>query len=202
VNPPDPKAKRPYRMGARAKATAETRERILEASIEAYDQLPADQLTLAAVAERADVTVQTILRHFGDRRRLFEASVMHLAMKMGADRGLPPVGDVKGAVGPLIDHYEEFGDRIIRMLAQEPGTPDLQQLADLGRQYHAHWCEQAFAPALVRLAGADRARRLSQFIAITDIYMWKLLRRDRKLSRRQTKLALYELLEPLTKDTT
>lgn len=188
-------------MQARAKATARTRERILNASIEAFDQLPTDQITLAAVAERAGVTVQTILRHFGDRRRLFESAVTHLGMEMGTDRGLPPVGDLKGAVGPLIDHYEKYGDRIIRMLAQEPGNPDLQQLADLGRQFHAHWCERAFAPALVALKGADRARRLGQLVALTDIYMWKLLRRDRQLSRRQTKLALYELLEPLTEGT-
>ena len=43
----------------------------------------------------------------------------------------------------------------------------------------------------------ERERRVAQFVAVTDIYVWKLLRRDRELSARQTKLAMRELLEPL-----
>lgn len=200
VHPGDSKAKRPYRMRARAEQAASTRERILDSSVAVFDELPSGQRTLDAVAERAGVTVQTVLRHFGSRQSLFEASVIHLGIKMGADRGAPPVGDVQGAVGPLVDHYEKFGDRIIRVLSEEPGNPDFQQLTDLGRRFHAEWCEQAFAPALDDLRGAERARRLAQFISLTDIYTWKLLRRDRNLSRRQTKLALYELIEPLMED--
>ena len=48
------------------------------------------------------------------------------------------------------------------------------------------------------LHGAERARRLAQLIAVTDVLTWKLLRHDRSLSRRQTELALIELLQPLT----
>jgi len=55
-----------------------------------------------------------------------------------------------------------------------------------------------FAPALASLQGPERARRLAQLIAVTDVLTWKLLRRDRHLSRRQTELALIELLQPLT----
>jgi hypothetical protein len=55
-----------------------------------------------------------------------------------------------------------------------------------------------FAPALARLGGAERARRLAQLIAVTDVLTWKLLRHDRRLSRRETELALIELLGPLT----
>jgi hypothetical protein len=35
-------------------------------------------------------------------------------------------------------------------------------------------------------------------MAVTDVLTWKLLRRDRHLSRRQTELALIKLLQPLT----
>ena len=55
-----------------------------------------------------------------------------------------------------------------------------------------------FAPALAGLRGVERARRLAQLIAVTDVLTWKLLRHDRHLSRRQTELALIELLQPLT----
>jgi hypothetical protein len=42
----------------------------------------------------------------------------------------------------------------------------------------------------------ERERRLAQFVAICDVYTWKLLRRDAGLSRRQTELAVTELLKP------
>lgn len=193
----DSTGKRPYRMQARAEAKAATGERILDAAIAVFDERPTEEVTLTAVAERAGVTVQTILRHYRSRQGVFEAAIGHVALKMGKDRGLPPIGDVKGAVGPLVDHYEEFGDRIVRMLSEELRNPTFHALASLGREFHAEWCKQAFAPALKGLRATQRERRLAQFVALTDIYMWKLLRRDRGLSRRQTKLALYELLEPL-----
>jgi hypothetical protein len=34
-------------------------------------------------------------------------------------------------------------------------------------------------------------------VTVCDVYVWKLLRRDAGLSRRQTELALVELLEPM-----
>lgn len=190
-------AKRPYRMGARAEATAATREKILEAAEAAFDELQFDEITLAAVAERAGVSVQTVLRHFDSRDGLFLAALMHSGAKMAGDRDILPVGDPKRIVDILVDHYEEFGDRLLRTLAQENRVPVLKMLTDLGRAFHVEWCKQAFAPALKGLRGAKRERRIAQLVAGTDIYVWKVLRRDRGLSRRQTKQAMRELLEPL-----
>ena len=42
-----------------------------------------------------------------------------------------------------------------------------------------------FAPQLARLAGHARERRLTALFAATDIYLWKLLRRDLKCGRKQ-----------------
>jgi hypothetical protein len=106
-------------------------------------------------------------------------------------RDQAPVGDVRRAVRNLLDHYEELGVPVLRLLA-------LRALADQGRAYHAAWCERVFAPALASLQGPERARRLAELIAVTDVLTWKLPRRDRHLSRRQTELALTELLQPLT----
>ena len=59
---------------------------------------------------------------------------------------------------------------------------------------------RVFAGPLVGLEPRDRKRRLAEVVAICDVYMWKLLRRDAGLSRDQTELALIELLTPLTKE--
>lgn len=193
----DAASKRPYRMAARAQATEATREKILDAVEVAFEELLFDEITLAAIAKRAGVSVQTILRHFDNRDGLFMASLLHTGSKMAPDRSVLPVGDVEEIVGVLVDHYERFGNRILRSLAQEEREPTLRMLTDLGRQFHLEWCKQAFAPALKGLRGAKRERRIAQFATGTDIYVWKLLRRDRGLSQAQTKLAMRELLDPL-----
>ena len=57
-------AKRTYRMGARAEAAAETGRKILRATMESYRERFYDQVSLEDIAERAGVTVQTILRRY------------------------------------------------------------------------------------------------------------------------------------------
>jgi hypothetical protein len=106
-------------------------------------------------------------------------------------------GDPARAVGVLVEHYEVFGDRVLKMLAEEERLPALKAIVDRGRQLHRDWCSRVFAPALARLRGLERERRLAQLVAICDVYTWKLLRRDAGLSRRQTELAMTELLNPL-----
>jgi AcrR family transcriptional regulator len=193
------KAKRPYRMRARAEAAEATRKKILEAVEVAFEELFYDEITLTEVASRAGVSVQTVLRHFESKENLFVASYLKTAERMGADRGPLPIGDPEKIVGDLVEHYDRFGDRILWLLAQEEREPILKHLADAGRIYHLQWCRQAFAPVLAGLRGKAAERRLAQFVTVTDIYVWKLLRRDRGLSKPQAKLAMRELVEPLMK---
>jgi len=184
-------------MKARAEAAEATRRKILDVVEVAFAELFYDEITLTEVARRAGVSVQTVIRHFDSKENLFLASYLQTAEKMGADRGPLPVGDPRRIVDDLVEHYEQFGDRILWLLAQEEREPILKHLADAGRIYHLQWCRQAFGPALEGLRGKVHERRLAQFVAATDIYVWKLLRRDRGLSKPQSKLAMRELVEPL-----
>lgn len=188
--------KRPYRMGARADTAAATGEKILDAADAVFDQGPIDEFTLNAVAERAGVTVQTILRRFGTRNGLLIATLGRTALRMGRDRRSPGE-DTAAAMDMLIDHYDRFGDRILRLLAAEESNRALHTMVSSGRNYHRRWCEKAFRSALSDLRGAPRERRIAQLVAITDVYTWKILRRDRGLSNKQTKLAVWEMLEPM-----
>lgn len=189
--------KRPYRMQARAKAAEATRAKILEAAEAVFDEHTIDEFTLSTVAKSSGVTVQTVLRHFGTREGLLIATLLHTGLKMRESRDPAPSGDAGAAVDGLVDHYDEFGERILRLLAGSDRHPTLQAVTDFGRVFHREWCEALFAADLKRLRGAKRERRVAQFVAVTDIYVWKVLRRDRGLSSRQTKLAIRELLEPL-----
>lgn len=187
-------------MGARAQSAAETGERILDSTVELFWEMPIEQMTLDEVARRAGVTVQTVIRRFSSKEGLIAATTDRERQKIVAQRNTAPVGDVDGAVRVLLDHYETLGDRVLKLLADETRSPALQEILDGGRRVHRDWCARVFAPTLAGLTGVDRTRRLAQFVAICDVYTWKLLRRDAGLSRRQTELALIELLSPLTKE--
>jgi AcrR family transcriptional regulator len=189
--------KRRYRMTARAEATAATRERILEATLAVFWERPLLEISLEEVAHRAGVSLPTVIRHFRDRTGLFAAASEREYERVRHQRDQAPVGDVRAAVRILVDHYEELGDAVLRLLAEEYHLPELREVAEGGRTYHAAWCERVFAPALRSLQGEVYRRRLAEFVAVTDVYMWQVLRRNRGLSREQTEFALNEMIESL-----
>lgn len=191
-------ARRPYRMVARTEAAAQTGERILDATLEVFWERPVAQVSLDEIARRAGVTVQTVIRRFGGREGVFAAAGERESKRVRHQRDTAPVGDVAGTVRALMDHYEELGDRVLKLLAEEESMPALKEIAGRGRKLHRRWCVRTFAPTLAGLSGVARARRLAQLVAVCDVYTWKLLRRDAALSRRQTELAVIELLQPLT----
>jgi AcrR family transcriptional regulator len=192
---------RPYRMVARAESAAATGERILDAAVEVFWELPAGHVSLDEVARRAGVSVQTVIRRFGGRDGLFAAAAERETERVRRQRDEAPAGDTRAAVRVLVDHYEAMGDRVLRLLAEEERVAALREVADRGRALHREWCARVFAPALEGLGGVERRRRLAQLVAVCDVYMWKLLRRDAGLSRRQTEIAMVELLEPMLEGT-
>lgn len=194
----DRESPRVYRMGARADAAAATGERILDAAVELFWEQPTDTFSLDDVAHRAGVTVQTVIRRFGGREGLIAAAVARESERVRTQRDEAPVGDVAVAVRVLVEHYEQTGERVLRMLAEQSRIPTLAAIVDSGRALHRQWCARVFAPVLAGRSGVDRQRRLAQLVAVCDVYMWKLLRLDAGLSRRQTELALVELLTPIT----
>ena len=143
---------RSYRMSARADAAEATGERILDSAVELFWERPTDQIPLDEVASRAGVSVQTVIRRFGSKDGLLAAAVEREAARVGAQRDLAPTGDVAGAVNVLVDHYEELGDRVLRLLAEEDRIPGLREIADRGREYHRQWCSKGVR----RAAGQTR----------------------------------------------
>jgi hypothetical protein len=83
------------------------------------------------------------------------------------------------------------------MLALEDRIAVLRPALERGRREHEQWVERVFAAALERLRSAERARRIAELVAATDVYTWKLLRRDKGLTRKQTILAVREMVEAL-----
>jgi AcrR family transcriptional regulator len=194
-------AKRSYQMTSRAEAATANGERILDAAVAAFWDLPYAQVSLDEIARRADVSAQTVIRRFGGRDGLLAAAAERESERAARQRDETPAGDLAAAARMLVEHYEVLGDRVLKMLAEEDRVPALSAIADRGRALHREWCARVFAAGLESRSGAERRRRLAQFVAVCDVYMWKLLRGDAGLSRRQTELALVELLEPMMEGT-
>jgi AcrR family transcriptional regulator len=125
------KTTRTYTMTARAKSAEETRRRILQAAFTLQSQRLASEIGLEAVADEAGVSVQTVLRHFGNRAGLFDATVVFANEQVTEERRTP-VGDVPAAIRVLVDHYELRGDMALIMLAQESTLEHLRRMADRG----------------------------------------------------------------------
>jgi AcrR family transcriptional regulator len=68
-------AKRSYDSTRRARQAAETRADVLDAAIELFGQRGWAGTTLAAVAERAGVSVETIYKGFGSKKALLRAAM-------------------------------------------------------------------------------------------------------------------------------
>jgi AcrR family transcriptional regulator len=176
------KSTRPYVMTARAEAVAQTRERILRAFLELASRGPMAAISLAAVAADAEVSVQTVLRQFGSRDELIDAAVEVAHQQIAADRTAPPQ-DVPAALSALVDSYEKGGDASILLLGQEPSDPRAARIATLGREFHRSWVEDVFTHRLGDVAGPEREEMIDMLVIATDVYTWKLLRRDRRLKR-------------------
>jgi AcrR family transcriptional regulator len=188
--------RRAYRMTNRAEAANATAERILDAMTELFWERPTDQVVLKDVADRAGVTVQTVLRKFAGKEALLAAAADREMSRTEAERAVPS-GDLDAAVQVLMEHYEQVGARVLRLLAEEQSSPTLAEYTRRGRALHRAWCGAVFVETLEPLSGVARERRLAQLVAVCDVYTWKLLRLDSGLSRRQTQIALHELLGPL-----
>ena len=186
--------RRGYTMTTRARSVEHTRRRILEASVALHGERLVTDVSLEDVAERAGVSVQTVLRHFGSRTGLVEASVEHGRAEVEAERRTP-VGNVPAAVRTIVDHYERRGDGVLVMLAQEPHQPLMARVCADGRRLHRAWVEEVFAPYLG--ASADREATADLLVVATDVYTWKLLRRDRGLARDLTENRILQLVRSL-----
>ena len=184
-------------MRARADATAETARRIVNAMQELFAERPYDRITVDAAATRAGVTVQTVLRRFGSKEGLFVAAAQEGRAQIFAQRRAAPVGNRAAAVTNLFDHYERWGRIVMRLLEQEERVREIGVLAREGRRTHAGWVDRVFEPELTRLRGRARARRRAQLIVLTDVYVWKLLRRDLAMPRADAEEVVLGMIDVL-----
>ncbi len=185
---------RTYQQGARADAAADKTRRIIDATLELFVERPFDQVTLNAVAERADVGLQTVIRRAGTKDGLIRLVSEWVGPQVAADLGEPSSADPVRVAEAFGRHYERWARVTERTLHQSEVSPTMADYAEGGRRAHRQWLATAFAPVLDALPAPARKQLHARLVAVTGVELWLVLRRDEGLSLRETTSAVAELL--------
>ena len=94
---------------------------------------------------------------------------------------MAPPDDPEHALAVLIEHYELRGEMMLGVLAEEVDDPRARQICDAGRTLHRTRVEEVFGVNLPA-DPVERSRLVDALVVATDVYTWKLLRRDRGLT--------------------
>src|SRR5207245_1251513 len=138
--------RRPYRQVVRAQGQERTRETLLQVAQQEVERDGWTQASLESVAERAGVTKQTALRHFGSKEGLLDAAIRRMSSIVVKERAEAPVGDIAAAVANLMRHYERYGevmtrllpyrDAVVRVLGEEHRPSFVARAVDRGHEVH------------------------------------------------------------------
>jgi AcrR family transcriptional regulator len=180
---------RTYTQVRRAAAQDRTRTALLDAAEDAFFSRPWDEVSLEAIAAAAGSTKQTLLRHFGSKDGLLEQAYERAFERVREQRLAAPTDDIAGAVDNLLDHYEQSGERAIKIAAM-PGGGRIGEIGRRSRQLHYDWVEHAFGRRLDRAGPTERARLHAALIVACDVQSWWILSRDLRLDRPEVRATL------------
>jgi AcrR family transcriptional regulator len=180
-------------MVARAEGMVATRERIVQATLKLALEQAYEDITLVAIAQAAGVSHQTVLNHFASKENVAAAAAELLGHQTQAARGKATPGDHPGAIAILVGEYERFGDAAARWAMASERLGSLAPLLDRARADHQTWLGRVFSDRLPD-APAARRRAIHALHAATDVYTWKLLRRDLQLSRVETERIVLDMV--------
>lgn len=194
--------RRPYNQVARAERQQHTHEALLDAADEAFFSGRWEQTSLAEIAAAAGVTKQTLLRHFGSKEGLFEQASSRGVQRVRDQRWSTPRDNVPGAVDNLLDHYEQSGERGMKLADAGPSNQVMAEIGRAGRRLHYDWVDHAFGIPLGRLDSELRARARAALIALCDVHVWWLLSHDLGLARAELRATLIQAISGLLEEET
>jgi AcrR family transcriptional regulator len=183
---------RRYSMTNRADDVAATRDRIARAALALFMSEWYEDVTLSRIARSAGVSHQTVLNHFQSKEGVALAAIEIGRQETLAARSDASPGDVPGAITALVGEYERMGDANVRWAAGAERLGRLAAVLDEARAVHQQWIVTMFGDQLP--SGARRRRTVNALHAATDVYTWKLLRRDLGLSRTETEKTMADLV--------
>lgn len=188
---------RPYRKSKRAQTEAETRQRIVEATVALHETLGPAKTTVTAIAERAGVQRATVYRHFPDLQSLFAACNAHYYERHPMpDPGswlsaATPAERVPVALGDLYAWFEETESML------SVGIRDIDTAPAAAREAFLGYFRQV-ADALMtgrRERGRDRTRVAAAIGHAISFETWRSLVRDGSLTSQEAAELMQAMIE-------
>lgn len=171
---------RTYRLRQRAERQNETRERIVEATVELHTTLGPAHTSILAIAERAGVERPTVYRHFPTTEALFNACTSHYRAQHPAPDPEPwlaiadPQARLRKGLGELYAYYAEHEAALWVIIRDLEDNPELRRFSEPNARYRERVIEV--------LAGAFPRSDASKLRAVlghaTDFFAWRSLRRQ------------------------
>jgi AcrR family transcriptional regulator len=132
---------RKYEQRQRAEGQAETRRRIVEATVGLHETVGPARTTISAIADVAQVQRLTVYRHFADERALFQACSAHWAAANPppdpADWAAltDPLERLQLALREIYAFFRATEAMLANLLRDLPESPALQETAEPFLQY-------------------------------------------------------------------
>lgn len=193
---------RKYDSSNRKAQAEERRALVMKCAADLLADTNNDEIRLEDVAQAAGVSVQTILRAFGSKDGLVNATLESIAPDAVDFTSYTNIKmkDLDAFVHTVFSTYDKIGDLVIHALAEEHRSPIFQGALDVGRSYHIEWVSQVFAPYLESRSLEEKTVLFRALMAATDIYVWKILRRDEALSLDETVATVVFTLKSLIQE--
>jgi AcrR family transcriptional regulator len=186
---------RHYELKRRAERQDETRQRIVDATIDLHQTIGAAQTTISEIAKRAGVGRVTVYRHFPDEETLFHACSGHYF----AQHPFPDIERWRQIADPrdrlregLRESYAWHSDnqQMISMALAE--ARDLPMMAP----YHAYWDRAAETLAAAwRVRGRRRTNLTAAIVLALSFDTYRTLTRERHLTDEQAIMLMTRLAE-------
>jgi AcrR family transcriptional regulator len=174
---------RKYEKKARAEGERQTRERIIEATMELHEEVGPAKTTVAEIARRAGVQRLTVYNHFPEEIELFGACQaqwmeLHPLPDFAGLLGRPePDERLRGVLGALYAWYGETEPMAEKIYRDRGGIPALDQL--VAQTADRNFAELAEALAAGFEARGARAKRVRALIRLAlDFWTWRRLDRE------------------------
>jgi AcrR family transcriptional regulator len=187
--------RRPYDSSRRREQAEETRRRVLDAAAETFSERGWEGTSIAAVAQRAGVSEETVYARFGSKRALLGAAVERAVR--GDDSRPVPEQDAPRAVAATDDLDERIrlfvGDVSARL---ERAAPLVAAVSSASRSEPelAELLERLHSTRRTNLAVFAAGKVLDTVWALTSPELYELLRRRRGWSQARYREWLVEML--------
>jgi AcrR family transcriptional regulator len=195
---------RPYQLGARAAAVAETRGRVIAAARELFVEGSFYRASMEEIARRADVARATVYHQFGSKLGVFEAVISDFEDRAGLSalvtviESAPPRGLVRAVVTAGCGYWATdpaLTRTLIGLASMQPEVQELVDRHDAGRLRLLRRVVDRLVEAGQLSDGYSVERAVDVLWVVTSFDAYDLLARGRRLEQAEAAETLARLAE-------